>query len=95
VANREYSPEIGDRVGVLKNEGTFTVTAVDRVFRAANVRLMFSEYRLEQVPWDGLVSLKKMSREDVNQAVARIVMEATRIALPADERDPSYLEIGF
>lgn len=78
MGKHDFIPEIGDRVGVLKREGTFIVTAVDGISRSVDVRLAFSEYRLDQVPWDELISLKKMSREDVDQIATRIVREAAK-----------------
>jgi len=74
----EYAPEVGDKVAVLEHDGTFLVTAVDREAKSVSLRLLLSEDRLEHIPWSVLVSLQKMTLEDVEQAAARIVREATR-----------------
>jgi hypothetical protein len=77
MAKQGYIPKIGDDVTVPEHDGTFMVTTVDRKARSANLVLLRSDHRLEQIPWGVLMPLTKATREDCSQATARVVREVT------------------
>jgi len=77
MAKHGYVPKIGDEVEVPKHNGTFMVTTIDRKARSANLVLLRSDHRLEQIPWGVLMPLTKATREDCSQATARVVREVT------------------
>ena len=71
------TPKLGDEVAVPSHTGAFRVSAVRTGPDVVDLELIGpAEYTEKNVPWGVLVYLNK-PREDVNQAAARIVKEAT------------------
>jgi hypothetical protein len=79
-----YIPKVGERVLYSKEpEATFIVHRVHEHSQAADVRQMntpgygANASTMVGVPWEALTPLETSKREDMNQAAARIVKEAT------------------
>jgi hypothetical protein len=76
--NDRYIPKKGDEVAVLGQNGPFKVVAVKTEPNIVEVKLTGPrEFSLKNIPWAALTPLKKSIREDMNQAAARIIREAT------------------
>jgi hypothetical protein len=56
----------------------FHVTAVHTSPNLVDLRLEGAEFAFEGIPWGVLTIAAKKTPEDVNQAAARIVREATK-----------------
>ena len=75
-----YIPKKGDLVTATGQNGTFEVTEVSDVGHTVELSLTTAQFTLKAIPWGVLIpvaSPKKKTREDVNQAAARIVRETT------------------
>ena len=81
MANDVRKPRVGDHVAAIGHSGTFEVTGINEHGRTADLKLRHSDKLLTRVPWTALSygtdEQQKKSREDVNQAAARIVREDT------------------
>jgi hypothetical protein len=75
-STNQYVPQPGDRVAALGQNGTFKVLKVYEQGHTADLKLIGANFQLDRIPW-GALSLLLNAREDVNQAAARIVREAT------------------
>lgn len=68
-------PKMDDRVGTAGRHGVFAVVSIDKKLKTADLQLLGGTQPIEKgIPWTMLIYLDK---EDVNQAAARIVKEAT------------------
>jgi ketopantoate hydroxymethyltransferase len=71
----KYIPKKDDKVDVLGHNGAFTVIEVDEQSRTASVRLASGNGPvMSAIPFGAIHKI----REDVNQAAARVVREATK-----------------
>jgi hypothetical protein len=73
-----YVPKSGDKVSVSGHIGQFIVHSVDNKRHTVDVRLIdpTEAVNVAGFPWKTLKLLSR-KREDVNQAAARIIREAT------------------
>lgn len=71
-----YIPKVKDIVATVGHDGLFEVVSIDTAKRSANIKGTQSAALIKDVPWT-LLHRDKKTREDVNQAAARIVREAT------------------
>ena len=78
MSKQPYTPQVGDTVIAVGQNGSFRVIKIDESKHAADLELLGTSrsFNLKGVPW-GALSPVKPKREDVNQAAARIVREAT------------------
>jgi hypothetical protein len=75
MTKRVRIPEINDRVGSSGLHGVFAVIGIDEKLKTADLQLLGGTQSIEKgIPW---TILSYLDEEDVNQAAARVVREAT------------------
>ena len=67
-------PKKGDRVAVLRQNGTFVVSSVDSVIENVLVKMIGHDFALDAIPWGALTYLDEL---DSSQNALRIVREST------------------
>jgi hypothetical protein len=74
----EYGFKKGDKVFAQgQNAAVFKIMAIHKDVRSADLQQVGTTHSIKNIPLSTLTLSKKKTREDVNQAAARIIREAT------------------
>lgn len=74
----EYGFKKGDEVFAHGQNAVFNITTIDKDRCTAELKQVGTDYSIKNIPLSTLSLSKKKTREDVNQAAARIVREVTK-----------------
>jgi hypothetical protein len=70
------TPREGDHVSIPTHQATFVVVEVRKTPTTVDLKMVNADHVEKDVPW-GVLIYQSESTEDVNQAAARVVREAT------------------